>query len=543
MNRIISVVFLLTCSFLLRAQSWTDTTAQIEKIFSRYAADRPGTELAIMRNGKIIFSKAWGMADLEHDVKLSTISPTEAGSVSKQFTSAAILLLEQQGKLSVNDDIRKYLPEVPDYGHPILIRHLMEHTSGLKDWGSVAEVAGWPRSTKTYSNADALYIVSRQKTLNNIPGAEYIYSNSNYNLLAIIVDRLSGMTMAEFTRKYIFEPAGMKHTEWRDDFKRIVPNRAIAYSWNQKGYQTNMPNEYVYGNGGLLTTAEDLLLWNDYYGNGRLGNPSILKSQTTPYPFNNGTPHNYAAGLVIGSYKGWKTISHTGATASYRSSLEFYPELGLSIAWLSNTSQFDGAPLYVPGAVAELMVGQKGELAKKEEVKPAITSETALTNFAGWYRNERSGAGMNMIVKDGKLLIAPSTAVTVTGDRSFLIGDTRFEVNGDWKKGLRRISASRDTALFTKATPAVADSVALLAYLGKYYSAEADATYELILKGGKLTMHMQPEDWYTLDPTYKDAFDFDQGNLYFTRNKKNAVTGFMVSVSRARNIWFEKVSR
>ena len=540
MNRLLSFVFLLGFSNLLPAQTWTDTTAQIEKIFSRYLPNNPGTELAIMRNGKIIFSKAWGMADLEHGAQLSVESPTEAGSVSKQFTSAAILLLEQQGKLSVNDNIRKYLPEVPDYGHPILIRHLMEHTSGLKDWGSVADVSGWPRSTKTYSNADALYIVSRQKTLNNIPGAEYIYSNSNYNLLAIIVSRVSGMTMAEFTRKYIFEPAGMKHTGWRDDFKRIVPNRAMAYSWNDTVYRTNMPNEYVYGNGGLLTTAEDLLQWNEYYGNGRLGNPSLFNAQTSPHAFNNGTPHNYAAGLVIGNFRGWKIISHTGATASYRSSLEFYPELDLSIAWLSNTSQFDGASLYVPGAVAELMIGQKGEAAKKAESKPVVLSEAVLKNFAGWYRNERSGAGINLFAKDGKLFLAPATEVTVTGDRSFNLGDTRFEVNGDWKNGLRRISPSKDTTLFSKSTAAVADSTALLAYIGRYYSSEADATYELVIKNGKLMMHMQPEDWYTLDATYKDAFDFDLGNLYFIRGKKNAVTGFMVSVSRARNIFFEK---
>src|SRR5262249_49381138 len=155
---------------------WQDTAAMIEKIFERYKPANPGCQLAISRNGQVIFSKAWGMADMEHSVPLTTESILEAGSVSKQFTAAAILLLEQRAKLSLNDDVRKYIPELPDYGTPITLRHMMQHTSGLKDWGSVMSIAGWPRSTKTYNNDDALYVASKQHTLNNKPGDEYIYS-------------------------------------------------------------------------------------------------------------------------------------------------------------------------------------------------------------------------------------------------------------------------------------------------------------------------------------------------------------------------------
>ncbi|MEO5582275.1 MAG: serine hydrolase domain-containing protein, partial [Saprospiraceae bacterium] len=169
------------------SQSWQDTLMLIEKAFERYKPTNPGAQLAISRNGHIIFSNAWGMADLEHRVSLTMKSVLEAGSVSKQFTAAAMLLLEQQGKLSMSEDVRKYIPELRDYGTVITLRHMMQHTSGIKDWGSIAGIAGWPRTTKTYSNDDALLIISRQKTLNNKPGDEYIYSNSNYNLFAIIV--------------------------------------------------------------------------------------------------------------------------------------------------------------------------------------------------------------------------------------------------------------------------------------------------------------------------------------------------------------------
>ena len=348
----ILLAFVSTCLF-VNGQSWEDTVARIEKIFARYKPGGPGTQLAISRNGQLIFSKAWGMADLEHNTPLTTQSITEAGSVSKQFTAAAILLLEQQGKLSLDDDVRKYVPELPDYGHKITLRQMMQHKSGLKDWGAIAGIAGWPRTTKTYNNDDALYIIANQKTLNYKPGDEYLYSNSNYNLFAVIVQRVSGMSLADFTRKNIFEPAGMKNTQWRDNYKRIVPNRAMAYSKSGPAYQTNMPNEYVYGNGGLLTTAEDLLIWCNYYLNGKFGTPSLLPKQIATSAFNNGVMHPYAAGLFTGEYRGWKYVSHDGATAGYRANLEAYPELGLAIAWLSNTSEFDSDTLNVAEAIGD----------------------------------------------------------------------------------------------------------------------------------------------------------------------------------------------
>jgi CubicO group peptidase (beta-lactamase class C family) len=198
-----------------------------------------------------------------------------------------------------------------------------------------------------------LHIISLQKTLNNKPGDEYIYSNSGYNLLAIIVQRVSGSSLAVFSKKYLFEPAGMMNTEWRDDYQRVVPNRAIAYSKGSKGYYTNMPNENVYGNGGLLTTAEDLLAWNNYYLNGKLGLPSLLSRQLTITPFNNGKRHTYAAGLIVDSLNGWPSVTHSGATAGYRANLDLFSDKGLSIAWVSNTGQPDMSD--IPSAIRNLL--------------------------------------------------------------------------------------------------------------------------------------------------------------------------------------------
>jgi CubicO group peptidase (beta-lactamase class C family) len=203
MKKISFLLAVLSVCIISSAQSWQDTISLIEKAFERYKPGNPGGQLAIARNGQIIFSRSWGMADMEHGAVLTNESVIEAGSVSKQFTAAAILLLEQQGKLSLNDDVRKYVPELPVYESPIILRQMMQHTSGLKDWGSIADISGWSRSTKTYSNDDALYIITRQKTLNYKPGDEYLYSNSNYNLFAIIVERVSGISLAELPA-YIF---------------------------------------------------------------------------------------------------------------------------------------------------------------------------------------------------------------------------------------------------------------------------------------------------------------------------------------------------
>jgi CubicO group peptidase (beta-lactamase class C family) len=408
------------CAF---AQLGADTARAIDALFERYRPEAPGCELAISRNGKVIYSKAWGMADLEHHVPMTTTAISEAGSVSKQFTAAAILLLEQQGKLSLDDEIHKYIPKLPDYGKPILLRYMMHHSSGLRDWGSVAAIAGWARTTKTYNNNDALDIIVHQQNLNTPPNEAFGYSNSNYNLFAILVERVSGMSLAAFTRQSIFLPAGMTHTSWRDDHKRVVPDRAIAYDLTRNIYETNLPNEDVYGNGGLLTTAEDLLKWNAWYLGGHFGNPSLLSKQLAVDNFNNGKPNEYGAGLFFSQRYGQQRIEHSGATASYRADLEAFPASGVSIAWLSNTSAFDGKG-NIFQQVEELFFAKSGSgtaTAPGLRNLPADTltyslSVAAMQAYAGKYYSEEAQAGFTVLVKGGSLYLyrSPQTMIPLT---------------------------------------------------------------------------------------------------------------------------------
>jgi len=473
MKKLFVILFLSTFSYSALAQSRlsSDTIARIETIFNRYLPQNPGCQLAVTRNGQVLFSKAWGMADLEHQIPLTTESIIESGSVSKQFTAAAVLLLEQQGKLALDDDIRKYIPELPDYGTPVTLRRMMHHSSGLRDWGSVAGIAGWPRTTKTYSNDDALDIIAHQKALNHKPGDEFLYSNSNYNLFAILVERVSGLSLADYTRKYIFAPAGMTHTQWRDNFKRIVPNRAIAYEKTTSGYETDMPNEYVYGNGGLLTTTEDLLKWNEYYWNGHFGRPSLLTNQLTVEVFNDGTSYPYAAGLYVTQNKGQKYVYHTGSTASYRAILIRYPEANLSIAWLSNTSEFDGTANNVIKQLESLFVSDRSDRKDDPKAESQTTVMPKNTNPAG----------------------------------------------------------------------------SLQPYIGKYYSDEAQATFQISEKAGKLMLHQAPGVDLALTPTDQDTFKVSAtsrglggATIQFQRNQKQ-ITGLKVTVTRARNVAFQKL--
>lgn len=522
------------------AQSWQDTVASIEKIFSRYNSNSmPGTELAIGRHGQVIFSKAWGMADLEHNISLTTNALTEAGSVSKQFTAASILLLEQQGKLSLNDDVHKYIPELPDYGQVITLRHMMQHTSGLKDWGSIMDLAGWPRGNRAYSNDYALYVISLQQSLNNQPGDEYIYSNSNYNLLAIIVQRVSGLSLAEFTKQHIFEPAGMKHTEWRNNYKKVVKDRAIAYSRSGQNFYTNMPNENAYGNGGLLTTAEDLLAWNHYYLSGKLGSPSLLPNQTATRKLNNGRVNNYGAGLMMDSIGGWQAISHSGATASYRANLEYFPEAGLSIAWLSNTSAFDNDTFNVTNAVRRVFLPNRRPAAARPRPTTVTVAPEKLASYAGWYRDPRNNAGLKLYVKEGRLSsLFPTATLTAITDNAFMLGNTRLEMGN--KKGML-VSAGSDGIYFEKMDSANVSPKYLEDFVGQYYSKEAEAMYHIVVNAGKLLLQIKPTTTFILTPTYKDAFDCPFGPLYFVRDLKRGIMELKISVGRARNVLFNKI--
>jgi len=533
------------CLLLLSAtgfgQSFQDTLARIENAMRMYMPSNPGCQLSIQRNGQIIYSKAFGLADLERNVPMTLTSKTEAGSVSKQFTAAAILLLEQQGKLSQQDDIRKYLPELKNYGAVITIEQLMHHTSGLRDWGAVAAIAGWERTTKAYTNEDVLEIVAAQNSLNNIPGAEFIYSNSNYNLMAIIVQRASGMSLAAFTKKYLFIPAGMMNTEWRDNRNRIVKNRAIAYQLTPSGYEILMPNEDAYGNGGLLTTTEDLLKWNDYYLSGKFGTPSLLAKQKEVLPFNNGKLNDYGAGLFIQQFRGQPYIQHSGATAGYRANLEYFPTQNLSIAFLSNTSQFDTAKLRLANMLRDIFIAETSSSASNSTALIEKLQNATLNTYTGWYKNDRDGMAAQIFIRNNELYIDNALLKPISNTK-FTTASARW-IEFMQPNGFSNLIPDRDTIRYTKVETPEVTSAYLQQFIGKYFSAETNATIIVFMKEGKLAIKLKPNVEYTLQPTYKDGFNIMGfgGNLYFQKDGKGKSYAMKISISRAGNITYQNV--
>lgn len=333
------------------AQAFTPAQqAQADRIFGQWDAQSPGCAVGVAERGKPLLMRAYGMADLEHGVRNTTDTIFEAGSVSKQFTAAAIALLARDGKLTLDDQVRKYIPELRDYGVPLTIRHMLNHTSGLRDWGEVAVIGGAPRGSRVYDNAHVLDIVSRQSALNFTPGTRWSYSNTGYSLAAIIVERVSGKPFSVFTRERLFEPLGMANTSWRDDYSRVLKNRAIAYARRADGYHTDMPFENVVGNGGLLTTVGDLLKWNQNIDHPRVGDAAFWAAAQTPGTLADGSAHDYALGLGVSSFEGLRQVGHGGATAGYRSTLGRYPQTGWSIAVLCNAGNAQ------PGADADALV-------------------------------------------------------------------------------------------------------------------------------------------------------------------------------------------
>lgn len=420
MPALLRVLVLFLAAASPRAQAPADPPARVDAIFASWSSATPGCAVGVSRGGQVLLEKAYGMADLERGVPNTVETIFEAGSVSKQFTAAAVLLLAQDGKLSLDDPARRYLPELPDYGVPLTIRHMLQHTSGLRDWGEVAAIAGWPRGSRVHTHAHVLDIVSRQRALNFPPGTRYSYSNTGYNLAAVIVQRVSGMPLAEFTRARIFEPLGMTRTSWRDVHTRIVRHRALAYGAGPSGFAADMPFENAYGNGGLLTTVGDLLIWNENFVTGTIGGPAFLALQQEPGRLNDGTPHAYAMGLRVDEYKGVAGVGHSGATAGYRAHLAYFPGQRLSVAVLCNVASGNAtqsalrvADLYLGDAIST--VPAPAPSPAPPPAAPFVPDVADLASYAGRYDSDEAEASVTIAVEGTALVMTrrPERRVTL----------------------------------------------------------------------------------------------------------------------------------
>ena len=523
------------CIFLFQAHAQSaDTLNRIDEIFSRWNNATPGGSVLVSKGDKIIYHKAFGLADLEHNAPNTTETIFEAGSVSKQFTAASILLLATEGKLSTQDDVRKYIPELPTYDAPILIQHLLNHTSGLKDWGSIGSLTGWPRTTRVYTQELALEIICKQKSLNFTPGTEYSYSNSNYSLLVTITERVSGMSLAEFTRTRFFEPLGMTHTQWRDNFREIIPNRAVAYSKTISGYEQMMPFENIHGHGGLLTTTGDMMKWNALLETHSIGGDKLYALRTQQGRLKNGKQIIYAGGLNISTFNNSAEISHSGATAGYRAWLAYYPDKKITIALLSNDS--DGNVVGAGRKIAEILLGKPAMNTSKPET--ISVSESDLKKFTGTYRSLRNFEVVTLSYKDNKLSWNDRELLPTHHDTVYWNGLKLAHL----KSGKILIKNSQDTVSYQKVSAMDTTIRYAQTLAGVYLSKEADTQFTLTVKTNQVWLNRKPNTSYKLEPLCYDGYRGEEFELLeFKRDRKGNVTGFEISVSRAERLPFTKV--
>ncbi len=533
----------------LAAQEVTpDQVAAIDSIFRQFDGTKaPGCAVGVSDHHTIVLERAYGMADLEHDVINTSHTIFEPGSVSKQFTAAATILLALDGKLSLEDDIRKYIPELPDYGQPITIRHLLNHTSGLRDWGSVAAIEGWPRTTRVHTHTHVLDIASRQKSLNYPPGEYYSYTNTGYNLQAILIERVSGMPFAEFSRKRIFEPLGMTKTQWRDDFTRIVKNRAIAYQNHRDGsWFMLMPFENVHGNGGLLTTVGDLLRFTHNLDTGELGGPRFLQEMHRQGILNSGDTISYASGLFVGEYKGVREVQHSGATAAYRGYLTRFPDQGIAVAVMCNAS--NGNVGGFAHQVADLFLGDA--ITEPEAPTPPQTIDVPaqrIAALAGGYKitdGTRKGTLFTVVAQDDRLQAAGTELFPVAEKRFMSARGTVLQFDdtpvADGRPAAT-LNPGTENIRMVPVPPFEPTEADLAEYTGTYRSDEAEATFTMVVKDGELKMVDRWGEEGRLVPLYPDAFQAGGATVIFRRDASGKITEATLSESRVWDLRFRRL--
>jgi CubicO group peptidase (beta-lactamase class C family) len=517
----------------LQGQPAVVSAAAVDKVFAAWTPATPGCAVGVSVGGKVTVANAYGMADLEHSVPNRPDTIFESGSLAKQFTAAAVLLLARDGKLNLDDPVRKYIPELPDYGAPLTIRHMLNHTSGLRDWGSVAGIGGWPRTTRAYTHAHVLDILARQRALNFPSGTRYSYSNSGYNLAAILVARVSGMPFAEFSQQRIFGPLGMARTSWRDDHRRVVKDRAVAYSDEGGRYRTLMPFEDVHGNGGLLTTVGDLLTWNHNFTSHVIGDAEFVRQQESAGRFNDGRAHGYALGLMVGTRHGLREVSHSGSTAGYRAHLTRFPDRDLSVAVLCNVSS--GNATQYTNAVAELFLA--GHIKASPTVKATHQMTAADAEAAtGMFRNTVTGEAITVTKADDGVRVDRTAYVSSSGRRFVNQSGGAWEVRADNSARLTDQYGSLDT--FEQVTPVNPPVSELMELVGTYVSEDAETTLVASIEEGALVLKRRPDTAVRLTPTYKDAFTGSLGTVVFRRGGKT----LELSVVQDR-VWDMRFSR
>lgn len=525
---------------------------QVDEVFAEFdSTTSPGCSLAVIQDSKIIYERGYGMASLDYDIALSPQSVFRIASTSKQFTAMSIALLAEEGTLSLDDDIRKYFPEFPEYDPPVTIRHLVHHMSGIRDYLDLMWLKGYT-DAETYTNEQAVEIIGRQ-SLNFNPGDEMLYSNSGYFLLSLIVQKASGKTLREYANEHIFQPLGMHHTHFHDNYREVVKNRADGYEKNKEGkWEISRTTLEMVGDGGVFTTVEDLYLWDQNFYHNKLGkgDPELIQQVLTPGKLNNGEVQNYAFGLGIDQYKGLTVVRHSGGFVGYRAQLMRFPEQSFSVICLCNTASANPSTLSLKVADIYLADQFTEKTPSSTEVQAAKLSEKDLNKLAGHYYSRSEGLARQIQVQEGKLFY-----VRDSGSKSELlpIAKTRFAfvevpttelhfelAGGEKVTGMKIVYRNEAPTVFEAFTPVTYLHEQLERFTGSFYSRELDVLHQVSAEKDELVVKMgNGKELIHLKPAFENVFTGDFA-LEFAVDPDGQVSGFTLNTGRVRNMKFDR---
>jgi CubicO group peptidase (beta-lactamase class C family) len=524
----------------------------IDSIFKEWnKKDVPGCALGIIKEGKLIYAKGYGLANMEYDIPISATSVFRIGSTSKQFTAACILLLAEKGQLSLNDNLKSLFPDFPEYAEKITIRHLLNHTSGIRDYLQISYLKGLG-DDDYYTDDNVMKWLINQTDLNFAPGEEFLYSNSGYWLLGQIVKKVAGINMAEFAKKEIFEPLGMSNTHFHNDHTQIVKNRASGYvPSNNETYKISMTTLNMIGDGGIFTTINDIKKWDDAYYKSNVLSSKFWGMMTQQGILNNGEVIDYASGLMIGKYKGLKTVRHGGAFVGFRAELLRFPEQKLSIAIFANRG--DANPSKMANQVADILLKDKlieKGVDKDEKVVISVSEkEFKLSQLVGDYEIQ-PGVVARLSIKNDSL------NVLQTWNKStyniLKLRDNTFQISGNenisfsfsnLKDGSSQTLTVIQDGIETKAErkkEVDLSGIDLKDYLGSYYSKELDVSYDFEIENGILKAGIK-EKKSLMDCTLSeiDQFTMEFGIVRFQRTD-GLISSFELDSGRVKNLKFHK---
>lgn len=547
MIRILLVYLCMIFNFCF-AQAQKPSAEKIAQLFDFVEEKGPGLSVAVVQNNEILYGKGIGFANLEYDIPNMLRSKFDVASVAKQFTAACIWVLTTQGKISLEDDIRKYLPEFPDYGRQIKIKHLLNHTSGIRGYTYLMDLSGFDGQNNYFDNQTIFELACQQEHLNNIPGEKVIYGNTNFNLLTLIIENITGEKFSVFARKNIFHPLAMNDTFFRDNEKELVINRAVGYEKTSDNTYHRFPRtQQSHGAGSLWSTVSDLVKWTSLFTNEVAAYKDLVTFLTSSEVLPEGERASYARGIMLSDYKGHQTIHHSGFTSGYQSQVISVPSLKLSVIILTNLEAINPSPISYQVIDLFLNNTSSSQPITAQFAKP-LSPKKAL-QFQGDYQELHSDLRMRITFKNDSLQAKTNWATSAialkqTGTNTFCRAQNQSVTYKFKHKTYDLVVYFGGTPFyFNKASFIAPDQVIFSAYEGNYYSKELKVKYRLFCEGEKLYLSYPNHLKVPLQPGKKD--EFGTGNrvlLRFNRTEMNQINSFTVfSAGVVKDILFQKI--